>query len=146
MPIKQIDFGSTEYRQMLDLRHEVLRSPLQLSIWDEDLSHETKALLIAAFEEDLMLGCCVLVPRDESNIQLRQMAVSGNLQGKGVGAALLNYSENISRDKGYKKMIMHARKNAVGFYKKFGYKICSPEFIEVTIPHYVMEKELDQKL
>jgi predicted GNAT family N-acyltransferase len=37
---------------------------------------------------------------------------------------------------------MHARKSAVGFYEKNGYKICSGEFEEVTIPHYVMEKEL----
>lgn len=128
---------------MLRLRHEVLRAPLQLSIWDEDLTHEKQSFLIGAFEDDLMLGCCVLTPKDSKTIQLRQMAVSGNLQGKGIGAALLNYSENISRDKGFQKMMMHARKNAVGFYEKLGYKISGPEFIEVTIPHYLMEKELN---
>lgn len=143
MPIKQINYGSKEYNQMLRLRHEVLRAPLQLSIWDEDLTHEKQSFLIGAFEDDLMLGCCVLTPKDSKTIQLRQMAVSGNLQGKGIGAALLNYSENISRDKGFQKMMMHARKNAVGFYEKLGYKISGSEFIEVTIPHYRMEKELN---
>jgi predicted GNAT family N-acyltransferase len=39
---------------------------------------------------------------------------------------------------------MHARKSAVGFYEKFGYRISGNEFIEVSIPHIVMEKKLDQ--
>ena len=43
---------------------------------------------------------------------------------------------------GYKKITMHARKNALGFYEKMGYKTIGKEFHEITIPHYVMEKEL----
>ena len=70
------------------------------------------------------------------------MAVFSGLQGKGIGKVLLQFAENIARDRGYKKIIMHARKTAVGFYEKLGYKITSPEFEEVTIPHYVMEKSL----
>jgi predicted GNAT family N-acyltransferase len=37
---------------------------------------------------------------------------------------------------------MHARKTALGFYEKLGYRVAGDEFIEVTIPHYVMEKDL----
>jgi predicted GNAT family N-acyltransferase len=37
---------------------------------------------------------------------------------------------------------MHARKTAVGFYEKLGYKRIGNEFLEVTIPHYAMEKAL----
>jgi predicted GNAT family N-acyltransferase len=37
---------------------------------------------------------------------------------------------------------MHARKHAVGFYEKMGYKARGNEFIEVTIPHFAMEKQL----
>jgi predicted GNAT family N-acyltransferase len=40
----------------------------------------------------------------------------------------------------YNKIVLHARKAAVGFYRKLGYKIASGEFIEVTIPHFMMEK------
>ena len=52
------------------------------------------------------------------------------------------FAENLSRDKGYKKIMMHARDTAVGFYEKFGYKIKSDPFIEVKVPHHVMEKLL----
>jgi predicted GNAT family N-acyltransferase len=39
-------------------------------------------------------------------------------------------------------MSMHARKPTVPFFEKMGYKIHGPEFIEITIPHYEMVKEL----
>jgi predicted GNAT family N-acyltransferase len=37
---------------------------------------------------------------------------------------------------------MHARKHAIGFYEKMGYKVKGDEFEEVTIPHFLMEKHL----
>ncbi|HEX7690957.1 MAG TPA: GNAT family N-acetyltransferase, partial [Sediminibacterium sp.] len=75
-------------------------------------------------------------------VRLRQMAVTANLQGKGIGRALMSFAENIARDRGYRRLTMHARKTAIGFYEKNGYRICGPEFVEVTIPHFEMEKEL----
>jgi GNAT superfamily N-acetyltransferase len=75
-------------------------------------------------------------------VRLRQMAVPNNMQGKGVGRALMIFAENIARDLGYKRLSMHARKTALGFYQKLGYSVISPEFEEVTIPHYIMEKVL----
>jgi predicted GNAT family N-acyltransferase len=37
---------------------------------------------------------------------------------------------------------MHARDTAIGFYEKFGFKVNGNEFIEVNVPHHVMEKRL----
>jgi len=142
MPIKQIDHGTKEYIQMLELRTEILRRPLGLNFTKEELSREHEDILIAAFEEEKMLGCCLLTRVDNKRVRLRQMAVQNNLQGKGIGAAMMNYAENVARDAGYSKMIMHARKSTMDFYKKLGYKIVGDEFEEITIPHYVLEKDL----
>ena len=98
-------------------------------------------MLIAAFEDEDILGCCMLVEEKADTVRLRQMAVLNDLQGKGIGRALMNFAENLARDRGYKILSMHARKNAVGFYEKMGYKTSGDEFIEVTLPHYVMEKK-----
>jgi ribosomal protein S18 acetylase RimI-like enzyme len=54
----------------------------------------------------------------------------------------MNFAENIARDRGFKIVRMHARANAIGFYEKVGYKVRGEQFIEITIPHYVMEKQL----
>ncbi|MBD0276383.1 MAG: GNAT family N-acetyltransferase [Bacteroidota bacterium] len=142
MALKIIDHGSPEYQQMLKLRDEILRKPLGLTFSDEELAREKDNLLIAAYEDDQMIGCCMLVEEDPETVRLRQMAVLNYLQGKGLGRALMNFAENLARDRGYKKITMHARKNAVGFYEKMGYKRKGGEFEEITIPHYIMEKKL----
>ena len=143
MGLKQIDHGSAEYKKMVELRKEVLRKPLGLDFNEADLENEKNNTLIAAFDDDEMVGCCMLCKETDEKIKLRQMAVHEDVQGKGFGAAILNFAENIARDKGYKIIFMHARKTAVGFYEKLGYQINSEVFFEVNLPHYVMEKRLE---
>ena len=141
MALKIIDHGSKEYRQMVQLRTDILRKPLGLTFSPDELELEKNYILIGAFEEDKMLGCCMLIKQD-GEMRLRQMAVMNNLQGKGIGRALLQFAENIARDRGYKKITMHARKTVVAFFEKLGYKVSGDEFVEITIPHFEMEKEL----
>lgn len=140
MGLKIIEHGSNEYRQMVQMRYLILRQPLGLNFSDEELAKEKDNLLIGAFDEDIMLGCCMLVKRDKDTVQLRQMAVNNNLQGKGIGASIIAFVENLSREKGFNKVMMHARDSSVGFYEKCGYNINGEQFLELNIPHHVMEK------
>jgi len=142
MALKIIDHSTPEYQQMVALRYQILRKPLGLDFSEVDLEQEKQDILIGCFDDDKLEGCCLLTPISENVLRLRQMAVGMGLQGKGVGRVLMNFAENIARDMGNKKIIMHARYSAVGFYEKLGYKVCSDEFEEVSIPHYMMEKEL----
>lgn len=142
MALKIIDHGSSEYHQMVNLRNEILRKPLGLSFTPEELEAEKEEILIAAFEDEKMLGCCMLIHADPHTLRLRQMAVLNNLQGKGIGRALMTFAENIARDRGYRKLTMHARVSATGFYEKLGYAVKGDQFDEVTIPHFIMEKDL----
>lgn len=142
MALKIVDHGSAEYKQMLKLRDDILRKPLGLKFSDEELEKEKNNMHMVAYEDERMLGCCMLVEEDPQTVRLRQMAVVNDVQGKGIGRALMQFAENLARDRGYKRITMHARKNAIGFYEKMGYKKNGNEFTEITIPHYVMEKEL----
>jgi predicted GNAT family N-acyltransferase len=142
MALKIIDYGSEQYQQMIKLRDDILRKPLGVYFTKEELEREKDYLLIGAFEDDKMLACCMLVEENSKTVRLRQMAVLNDLQGKGIGKALMIFAENLARDRGYKKITMHARKNAVGFYEKMGYVKVGHEFQEITIPHYLMEKKL----
>src|SRR4028118_1552050 len=128
MALKIIDHGTPEYKQMVKLREDILRHPLGLTFLPEELEQEKNNLLMAAFEDDQILGCCMLVEEEPQTVRLRQMAVSNDLQGKGIGKALMNFAENLARDRGYKKITMHARKNAIGFYEKLGYSTLGAEF------------------
>ena len=142
MAIKLIDHGTKDYAQMIALRYSLLRKPLGLSFNEEELQAEKDDILIGCFDEERLEGCCLLTKKDTATLRLRQMAVISGLQGKGVGRAILQFAENIARDRGFKKIVMHARKTAAGFYEKLGYKVTSAEFQEISIPHYLMEKHL----
>ena len=142
MALRIIDHGTKEYQQMVNLRMEILRKPLGLSFDAAELEKEKEDVLMGAFEDEKLLGCCLLTRMDQHTMRLRQMAVPNSMQGKGIGRALMIFAENIARDLGYRKLCMHARKTALGFYEKLGYSASGEEFIEVTIPHYIMEKAL----
>ena len=133
MALKVIYHGTKEYDQMVKLRYEVMRKPLGLSFSQDELEKE---------KDDAIIGCCMLTKIDNNCTRLRQMAVQKNKQGKGIGESMIAFAENIARDRGYKRLMMHARDTAIGFYEKYGYKVKGNEFIEVNIKHHVMEKEL----
>ena len=142
MPLQIIDHGSLQHQKMVELRYQMLRKPLGLSYSKEEIEAEKNDLLIGFFDDEKLEGCCILTKTSPKNVKLRQMAVLSGLQGKGIGRVLMTYAENVARDHGYRKLTMHARKTAVGFYEKLGYSISGAEFLEVTIPHFEMEKEL----
>jgi predicted GNAT family N-acyltransferase len=142
MALKQIYHGSKEYDQMVKLRYEIMRKPLGLGFTDEELKKEKEDVLIGAFEDDEIIGCCLLTKIDSNCTRLRQMAVQKNRQGLGIGESMMQFAENIARDRGFRILMMHARETAIGFYERYGYKTKGDEFIEVNIPHRIMEKKL----
>jgi predicted GNAT family N-acyltransferase len=144
MSIKIIDHNSKLYKEVVALRLELLRKPLGLHFTDEELELESTSIHIAAYDEDVLLGTCILIEssNDASVIKLRQMAVKEGLQRKGIGRSIVHFAEQVSKDKGFKMLAMHARKSVAEFYVKMGYTINGNEFTEVGIPHYLMEKVL----
>ncbi len=127
---------------MVKLRFDIMRKPLGLSFSDDELVREKEDILIGAFEEDEIIGCCIISRLDNNCCRLRQMAVQKNNQGMGIGESMMQFAENIARDRGFKILMMHARETAIGFYEKYGYKAKGDEFIEVNIRHRIMEKKL----
>lgn len=142
MALKIIDYNSTAYKDMVELRMEILRKPLGLTFSAADLEKEKDDIFLGAFDDEKIMACCVLTKMNLSECKLRQMAVHPSMQYNGVGASLLHFAENVARDAGYTTMAMHARKTATGFYEKQGYAVFGNEFEEVTIPHFEMRKVL----
>ncbi|MBM3443769.1 MAG: GNAT family N-acetyltransferase [Bacteroidetes bacterium] len=142
MPLKIIDHGSKEYEQMIALRMDILRRPLGLSFTPEDLEKEKNDILIGAFDDDDLVACCLLTRLSTTTCKLRQMAVTQQMQRNGLGAAMMYYAERVAKGAGFSSIVMNARKTAVGFYEKLGYKVEGEEFTEVTLPHFLMQKQI----
>jgi predicted GNAT family N-acyltransferase len=142
------------YNQVLHIRNDILRKPLGLNIFDEDLSQESYHITLAAItttndseSEEKALGCVILVPCLEdsnasSSFKVRQMAVATEHQGLGIGTKLIENAEKFAISQGKSRIYLHARDHAVGFYRKFGYQVVSEQFLEIGIPHFAMEKVL----
>lgn len=140
--IKIIRIQQPEYLEVLALRQEVLRKPLGLNLYEEDLSAELDAQIFIYQLDNKVVACLLALPVDVDSIRLKQMAVSDQCQGKGIGNKLMQAAETFARTKGFEKIYFHARETAIPFYEKLGYKILSDTFEEVGIPHKKMGKTL----
>jgi len=133
---------SPEYQQIWDVREEVLRKPLGMSLKNEDLSGDAEDKIVIAVDNDKVIGCVMMHPKENGVLKLRAMGVYEQYQGKGVGRLLIHAAEKEAAGDGYKKIDLHARMVAKVFYEKLGYTPVGDIFIEVGIPHVLMEKEL----
>lgn len=77
-----------------------------------------------------------------NSFKLRQMCVSNEFQGKLIGKKLIEEAINIVKKKSINLIHCNARKTAVSFYTKLGFKVIGKEFEEVGIPHFFMQIEI----
>jgi ribosomal protein S18 acetylase RimI-like enzyme len=146
LTFRVIEYGSSEYKQMVALRDIVLRQPLGLSYSKEYLEQEINDQLLGCFvnkeENEILCGCCILTPVNKDMIQLRQMAVDPEQQRSGIGRQLIEFAEQQAMRDNFTQVMLHARDVAVGFYQKLGYHVQGDGFTEVGILHYEMTKRL----
>jgi predicted GNAT family N-acyltransferase len=140
--IEQIGHGTAAYRDAVNLRHEILRKPLGLEFTEDQLAAEADQIHIAAYVNDEIVGCLSLLPHSETEIKMRQVAVSNSHQGKGIGQLLSAYAEDLSLKLGYVRVLVHARQVAFGFYESMDYVFFDEPFEEVGIPHRKCYKDL----
>ena len=142
--VREIPFGGEEYAQCLRLRDEVLRRPLGLNLFAEDLSGEGNCRHIAALRGEKAAGTAQLLPDPErpGAMRVRQVAVSADCRGQGLGRKMLDFAVRLAVREGFSAVTVHARETAAGFYRKMGFIQTGPGFLEVGIPHLPMELAL----
>jgi len=140
--IRYITSKDDAYKQVLQLRNAVLRAPLGMNLYEEDLTRDENDHILLAYENTELAGCVMLKPLDAKEIKLRAMAVYPRFQRKGIGKKLVESAEDLARKKGYETIVLHARVVAREFYSNMGYDAVSDEFIEVTVPHVAMQKHI----
>ena len=132
------------------LRYAVLRQPWQQPPGSERVPADAEpgtihALLLAAASPHAPVAQAVgmLQPTSAHQGQVRFMAVAPAAAGTGLGRQVLTYLETQARAAGLTEVVLHARENAVGFYKKLGYAVVAPSHtLFGVIPHVLMRKAL----
>lgn len=131
--------------ELYALRQAVLRLPLGLNLFNEDLEVEATWLRFGAYLDGRIVGCVMLTPLTKTKIKLRQMCVFENIQKQGIGRQLVEFAQNWCFQNNFKIIELHARDIAINFYKKMDYKIIGEPFLEVGIDHVKMVKQLHNK-
>jgi len=140
--VSMIKYGSTSYNEELQLRNRVLRIPLGMSLYNENLDNEQNDYHIGAFIDNCLVGVLILTKQNVRDVKMRQVAVEDGMRRMGIGAQLVTFAENYCTESGYNSISLNARITAVHFYLQQGYTIKSGTFLEIGIPHIKMNKIL----
>lgn len=141
--IQLVDFATPAYDLTVRLRDKILKKPLNIEFEKADFNKEHLDYHLAAFNQtNQLVGCLVLTPLSNSTIKMRQVAVDDEHQKKGIGKALVEASEKLSTDMGFRTIELNARDTAIPFYTKLNYIKTGKPFSEVGIKHFKMEKKL----
>jgi len=135
--LTRVQHGTKEYDETV-----ALRAPLGLEFGREELGEEKDSFHLVSWRDNAIVACLVLKSRSENQLKMRQLAVSEDCRREGAGRALVSYAESFAKDHGYEEIVLHVRETAVGFYEKMGYGVEGESFIEVTLPHFPMRKNL----
>ena len=135
-----------EWSQYYDLRWRILRQPWQQSKGSEKDDIEDSSEHLAALLHNRIIAVGRIHFSSQTEAQIRYMAVDKEHQSKGTGKLILNALEDIARDREISQLFLHARENAVAFYKKNQYLTIEPSHILYgKIKHFRMEKTLPSK-
>ncbi|MBP5698994.1 MAG: GNAT family N-acetyltransferase [Alphaproteobacteria bacterium] len=139
-----IEFGSSRYQELLDLRYRILLQPLGLKFLESYREQEANFLHIGCIDNstDKLIAGLLLAPIDDQEIRIMQVAVDVVHQGEGIGRKLIEHAESVAKEIGYSRIVMHAMLSVVGFYEKLGFKQNSEVFEEKGITFISMVKEL----
>lgn len=131
-----------EFENYYELRWRVLRESWQQPKGSEKDEQENESFHIMACDENNnVVGVGRLHFNNESEAQIRYMAVSPEHINEGIGALILEALEENARQEHCKTIMLDARENAVGFYKKKDYELLEKSHLLFdSIQHYKMKK------
>jgi len=86
-------------------------------------------IFFALDDNNSVMACCMIAPRDDGNWEIMKFAAKGMYTGTGAGSACLKACIDYAREQGVERIIIVSNRKcvqAVHLYRKFG-------FIEIPV-------------
>lgn len=132
-----------DFKRYYHLRWQLLRAPWGEAEGSEIDAIENTCFHVMAVDNEQVIGVARLQFNCDDEAQLRYMAVSPSHEKQGVGRALVATVEQRARESCHSIIMLHARENAVDFYKKLGYRLIKKSYLLFDeIQHFYMSKRL----
>ncbi|WP_416825589.1 GNAT family N-acetyltransferase [Ectobacillus polymachus] len=123
------------------IRKTVFVEEQGIPIQDEFDQYEDVANHIVIYNNEEPVGAGRL--RIVDNVaKLERICVLASYRKYGVGKLIVTTMEDLGKEKGMTKAMLHGQTQAEHFYKKLGYHTITEPFMEDGIPHVIMVKEL----
>ena len=151
MPETHEDFRveRVDAARLLDLRRRVLRAGRpEADVTNRDDEHADARHFAGLLGERVVVSASFFAVDGSFGPgarQLRYMGTDVDVQGRGLGLAVLAVAEGVLAREGVTTLWANARDSALGFYRRAGWRVVEgSEHIsaETQIPHTVIVKEL----
>lgn len=143
MNFQIIPHGTDKYYEAVGLREEILRKPLGIAFSKDELEGEKDHIQVAGFDSSGKIISTAVLKIECKAYKRQRVAVSEDLQGKGIGSKMMLFCEKYAKEKGFSSIYCHARDSAIDFYLKNKYLPEGDHFDEDTIRHLKMRKNLN---
>ncbi len=135
--------SAAQWQAYYNLRYQVLRAPWgQAPGSEQDELEDSSFHQMVSSEDGEVLAVGRLHRLADGRSQVRYMAVSPQAQGQGLGAMVLMALEQQAEVWGSTAIVLNARENAFGFYRKLGYQFGEPLPALFGIAHQQMWRPL----
>lgn len=124
---------ASRIRELVFVREQGVPAEIEMDEQDAQCEH---ALAYGA--DGIALGTGRLLPDGH----VGRMAVLKEWRGRGVGALLLRTLVERARVRGDAAVRLNAQTTAAGFYRRYGFEVYGPEFVEAGIAHVPMQRRL----
>ena len=111
------------------------RVPEELELDADDL----QAIHVLAKIDGLSVGTARLVAISKDQAQIGRMAVLDQYRGQGIGRQILEKLIQLAQEKDFTGLFMHSQVNAIPFYEKAGFQVCSAPYLDAGIWHVDMQ-------
>ena len=142
LAMREVPYNSEQYQQMLIFRNMYMRIPIGMSLFDENLSGEVYDHHIGVYHKDELIGVCIITPVNKTTARMRQVVIAPEYRNRGIGRMMMLFAEERTAALGLSRLILDSRLSALRFYEKLGYRRVGSQFMEVGLPHYMMEKSI----
>ncbi|MGB8340762.1 MAG: GNAT family N-acetyltransferase [Chthoniobacterales bacterium] len=136
--------SAADWENYYELRWRILRAPWHQPRGSEkdDLEAESEHVMIVGPERQT-LAVGRLHYNSAAEAQVRFMAVDPEVQGRGLGGAILRELERRARAAGAASIVLNARDDAQHFYQRHGFVVTgpAPTMFDV-VKHVRMRKDL----
>ncbi len=131
-----------EWLDYYDLRYRILREPLGKERGSEKNEGDETGIHFALYENNTIKAIARLDLQEDNQAQVRFVAVENDSQGKGFGRLIMLETEKKAKQLNCSKLVLHARENALEFYKRLNYRLIEKSYnLFNLVQHYYMEKE-----